>query len=47
MMKCENCKKITFMKNKIENLTKISREKSLFFENFYDWESYEFSEDML
>ena len=35
------------MKNKIENLTRISREKSLFFENFYDWEKYNFSDEMI
>ena len=33
--------------SKIDNLTKISREKSLFYENFFKWEDYLFSDDMV
>jgi len=35
------------MKNLLENLTKVSREKSLFFENFFDWDEYKFNEEMI
>jgi hypothetical protein len=33
--------------NSIDHLTEISREKSIFYENFYDWNSYVFSKDLI
>lgn len=35
------------MENKIDRLTQISREKSLFFEEFFDWQSYNFNKEMI
>jgi len=35
------------VENNIDLLIKTSREKSLFFEEFYDWKNYEFSESMI